>query len=323
MNNLFKKYYNSLLKPNEFSEVSDFVADKKNTLTIFSLMKIFWKEEMSQQDVPPKHNSELLGKIKGAIALDKQKQVNRKLRLYKWSLGAAAILILTLLVGNIFFYQSKQVEIAEQNITIPKGAKTSYSLPDGSLVWLNSGSTFSFPMQFGEKRKVKLVGEAFFKVVKGSKPFIVSTEYGDVEVKGTSFNVNAYTDVNSFATTLVEGSVAFKVKGSENEVTLKPGEQICKTDNGFVIKNVETKYFTSWKEGKLIFNREPFPSFIRKLERWYNVKIEYNNPKLDEIWYTGTIEMESISEVMEMISKAAPVSYSFNNKTRVFTIKAK
>jgi ferric-dicitrate binding protein FerR (iron transport regulator) len=122
---------------------------------------------------------------------------------------------------------------------------------------------------------------------------------------------------------LEEGVVVFNVKNIENEVTLKPGEQIEKTATGFNVKPVETRYFTSWKDGKLLFNREPFPSFIKKLERWYNVKIEYADTELDKLWYTGTIEMETISEVMEMISKAAPVKYSFNNKTRVFTIKAK
>jgi ferric-dicitrate binding protein FerR (iron transport regulator) len=142
-------------------------------------------------------------------------------------------------------------------------------------------------------------------------------------VKGTSFNVKAYADDNSFETTLEEGIVVFKVKNSLNEVTLRPGEQVVKTAKGFSVEQVETKYFTSWKEGKLLFYKEPFPSFIKKLERWYNVKIKYTDSKLNELWYTGTIEMEAISEVMEMISKAAPVSYSFNNKTRVFTIKAK
>jgi ferric-dicitrate binding protein FerR (iron transport regulator) len=142
-------------------------------------------------------------------------------------------------------------------------------------------------------------------------------------VKGTSFNVKAYNDDNSFEATLEEGVVAFKVKNTENEVTLQPGEQIEKTASGFNVKQVEPKYFTSWKDGKLLFNKEPFPDFIKKLERWYNVKIEYSDKELDKLWYTGTIEMETISEVMEMISKAAPVKYNFNNKTRVFTIKAK
>ena len=210
-----------------------------------------------------------------------------------------------------------------QTITTPYGAKTKITLPDGSLVWLNSGSTLSYPIKFSKSRPVSLVGEAYFRVEKNGKPFIVSTDYGAVEVKGTSFNVNAYSDDNSFETTLEEGVVDFKVKGSEKRVTLKPGEQIVKTQKGFILKQVKTKYFTSWKEGKLLFNREPFPDFIKKLERWYNVKIEYSDSGLDKLWYTGTIEMESISEVMQMISKVAGTTYSYNNKTEVFTIKAK
>jgi len=325
MKSIFKKYYHSTLRPDEFSKVSDFMADKKNEPLISEWMKPFWKEQLNENDVAPRSNPELLSRIKEAVFLDKQKKANKKISLYSWSLRVAAVLIVGLLISNVLFlHQSKETNLTQQiqTITTPYGAKTNYTLPDGSLVWLNSGSTFSYPAKFGNKRTVTLVGEAFFKVVKGSKPFIVSTDYGDVEVKGTSFNVKAYTDDNSFETTLVEGVVAFTAKNAKNEVTLKPGDQVSKTTDGYALTKVETKYFTSWKDGKLIFNREPFPSFIKKLERWYNVKIEYTDPALNELWYTGTIEMESISEVMEMISKAAPVSYSFNSKTRIFTIKS-
>jgi ferric-dicitrate binding protein FerR (iron transport regulator) len=266
------------------------------------------------------------GRIKAAIVLEKQKANRRKIKIYTWALRAAAVLLVALLFSNIFFFQrSEQNQLVEQLQTIvtPRGAKTNISLPDGSLVWLNSGSTLSYPTKFSKNRPVTLVGEAYFEVAKSEKPFVVTTAYGDVEVKGTSFNVKAYNDDNIFETTLEEGVVAFKVKDAENGVTLKPGEQVGKTNDGFTVKQVETLYFTSWKDGKLLFNREPFPGFIKKLERWYNVKIEYKDSELDELWYTGTIEMESISEVMEMISIAAPVTYSFNNKTRVFTIKAK
>ena len=325
MNILFKKYYHSVLRPDEFSETTEFIKDKKNDKVIKSLMKAYLKNELDNPDIELRKNPELFTRIKEAISKERQLASAKKIRLYTWGLRVAAILIAALLVSNIFFSQKINDNFAAQlqTITTPYGAKTKYILPDSSIVWLNSGSTFSYSLRFGKTRSVNLVGEAFFEVVKGSKPFIVNTEYGNVEVKGTSFNVKAYTDDNDFETTLIEGIVAFSVKDSENEVTLKPGEQIEKTENGYVIKPVETKYFTSWKEGKLLFNREPFPSFTKKLERWYNVKIEYNNPKLDELWYTGTIEMESISEVMEMISKAAPVTYHFDNKTRIFTIKSK
>ncbi len=326
MKSIFKKYYYSILHPDEFSKVSDFMADTQNESLISEWIKPLWEQELENENVDRPTNPELLSRIKEAIFLDKQKKANKKISLYSWSLRVAAVFIVALFISNVFFlHQSKKTILTRQmqTITTPYGAKTNYTLPDGSQVWLNSGSTFSYPSKFGRKRMVTLVGEAFFEVVKDSKPFIVSTKYGDVEVKGTSFNVKAYDDDNSFETTLVEGIVAFTAKNTKNEVTLKLGDQIINTSDGYEINRVETKYFTSWKDGKLIFNRESFPSFIKKLERWYNVKIEYTDPALNELWYTGTIEMESISEVMEMISKAAPVSYNFNSKTRVFTIKSK
>lgn len=326
MKNLFKKYYNSILSPDEFSEFSDYVSDKKNEPFIYRLMQPFWGREMNEAEVSPMENFSLYQKVNKAILRDKQKVARRKLRIYAWGLRVAAVLIVALLATNIFFlqkYGERQVAATIQKISTPYGAKTNFTLPDGSVVWLNSGSTLSYPSKFSTNRPVTLVGEAYFEVAKDSKPFIVSTDYGDVEVKGTSFNVKAYSDDNSFETTLEEGIVAFKVKNTQAEVTLKPGEQVLKTANGYSVKPVETKYFTSWKDGRLIFYKEPFPSFIKKLERWYNVKIEYADPNLDELWYTGTIEMESISEVMEMISVAAPISYDFDVKTRVFTIRAK
>lgn len=326
MKNLFKKYYRSVLRPEDVSEVSGFLANKKNESLIFSLMKPLWETEMKEKDTTPRQNPGLFERIKESVSSEKQKALQRKIEIYTWGMRAAAVLVIALIISNIFVWQQsvpKQLSSQLQTVTIPNGAKTNITLPDGSLVWLNSGSTLLYPAQFEKNRSVTLIGEAYFKVEKNGHPFIVSTNYGDIVVKGTSFNVKAYTDDNSFETTLEEGVVAFRVKNSENEVTLKPGEQVINTAEGFTIRQVETKYFTSWKEGKLLFNREPFPDFIKKLERWYNVKIQYSDPKLDEIWYTGTIEMESISEVMEMISKAAPVTYSFDNKTRIFTIKAR
>jgi len=326
MKNLFKKYYHSVLNPGEFSEISAFIGNNKNDSDIFNLMKPLWSEQMSESDAEPVTNPVLFNRIKESIWLEKQKAAQRKITVYVWGLRIAAVLVVALVISNLFFLSKPEQNnlVAQlQTITTPMGAKSKIVLPDSSIVWLNSGSTLSYPQQFGENRPVTLVGEAYFEVSKNEKPFLVSTQYGDVKVKGTSFNVKAYNDDNSFETTLEEGVVAFKVKNIENEVTLQPGEQIEKTASGFNVKQVETKYFTSWKDGKLLFNKEPFPDFIKKLERWYNVKIEYSDPELDKLWYTGTIEMETISEVMEIISKAAPVKYSFNNKTRVFTIKAK
>ena len=326
MKSLFKKYYHSVLRPDEFSEVSDYLSDKMKESIIYGLMKPFWDKEMNETDVTPCANPVLFEKIREAIWKNRHQAAQKKIKMYNWAMSAVAVLVVALLLSNIFFYKksdSNQLTSQLQTITTPYGAKTNITLPDGSSVWLNSGSTLSYPLKFGKSRSVTLVGEAFFEVEKDKKPFIVSAKEGDVVVKGTAFNVKAYADDNKYEATLVEGVIAFNTKNAKNGVTLKPGEQVAKTSKGFTIKQVETKYFTSWKEGKLLFKKEPFPSFMKKLERWYNVKIQYSDSELDKLWYTGTIEMETISEVMEMISKSAPVTYSFNNKTRVFTINAK
>jgi len=324
MKHLFKKYYHSILKPEEFREFIKLIQNKRNEAAVFSAMKPLWDQSIRGEEALPEPNPDLLQKLKVAILKEEGKAAQRKIRIYSTALAIAAVLIIGLIISNIFFYgQPLQNQLAEQiqTISTPYGARTKTQLPDGSTVWLNSGSELSFPSRFNEQRPVTLSGEAFFEVEKSDKPFVVSTTYGEVKVQGTSFNVKAFPDDASFETTLVEGKVILSDKKTGNETALQPGQQAILIKNSFDVKPVEVKFFTSWKEGKLIFSREPFPQFIKKLERWYNVKIEYSDPRLDDLWYTGTIEMESISEVMEMISKAAPVKTRFDNKTRIFTIK--
>jgi ferric-dicitrate binding protein FerR (iron transport regulator) len=324
MKQLFKKYFSSTLRPDEFGEFAKFVLDKRNEAAVYNEMKPFWNQNLAETEGLPENNPALLQQIKLAILRDERKYAQRKLKIYSIGLSVAAILVVGLIISTVFFYvQPRQNQFTEQiqTISTPFGARTATQLPDGSKVWLNSGSSLSFPSGFGDNRAVELTGEAFFEVEKSDKTFVVSTQYGEVKVQGTSFNVKAFADDPNFETTLVEGSVILTGKQAGTETTLQPGQQATLVNNSFVVQPVEVKFFTSWKDGKLIFSREPFPQFIKKLERWYNVKIEYSDPKLDKLWYTGTIEMESISEVMEMISKAAPVKTSFDNKTRVFTIK--
>ncbi|QGY47933.1 DUF4974 domain-containing protein [Maribellus comscasis] len=328
MKHLFKKYFNSTLYPDEFNKLTDFIHDKRNDSIIFKEIKPFWNTSLREDTGLVEPNQSLFRNIKKIIREEQHRSYQRKIKIYSWGLKIAAVLITGLLFSTIFFSlqtNPEEVHLSEslQTVTSPYGARTNITLPDGSIVWLNSGTKLSFPSRFDKTRPVKLVGEAYFEVVKNDRPFIVSTNYGEVKVKGTSFNVKAFSDDNSFTTTLEEGIVSLKGENSKDEVTLNPGQQAEQTDKGFLVTDVETKFYTSWKEGKLIFSKEPFPSLVKKLERWYNVKIEYNDSRLNQVWYTGTIEMESISEVMEMISKASPVSYNFNNKTRVFTIKLK
>jgi ferric-dicitrate binding protein FerR (iron transport regulator) len=247
-------------------------------------------------------------------------QPKRKLMLQRIASIAAAFILGVVLTFSLTEKVNTNTNFVTRNITTPFGAKTSFELPDGSFVWLNSGSVLSYPSGFGENRSVKLAGEAYFKVKKGERPFIVSTEFGDVEVKGTSFNVKAFKN-EIFETTLVTGVVNVKEKNTKKEVTLAPGQQVDIFDSQIRVKNVDTELYTSWKDGKLIFREEYLPTAVKRLERWYNVTIELDNdPRLSKIWYSGTLEMESFSEVLELLKVTAPITYNYNEKTRTIQL---
>jgi len=243
-----------------------------------------------------------------------------KTSVFRIATVAAAFLAGIFLTFLFFQFNTDNSNVVVQNITVPFGAKTNIVLPDGSKVWLNSGSNFSYPSEFGDNRPVTLTGEAFFEVEKDSKPFIVSTEYGDVMVKGTSFNVKAFKDEN-FETTLISGIVTVTEKNTNKTVTLSPGQQASIFNSHINVLNVDTEYYTSWKNGKLIFNEEYLPKAVKRLERWYNVTIQLDNdPRLSKIWYSGTLEMESFSEVLELLKVTAPIDFNYNEKTRTIRL---
>ncbi|HAQ21192.1 MAG TPA: hypothetical protein DCR40_18465 [Prolixibacteraceae bacterium] len=324
MDQLFRKYINSVINPEEYSKVSDFLASKKNEDIIYSLIKPHWDREMLEESEVQKPNPELRDKIIQAILISDRETVLRKLSVSRLKLRIAAILITGLIISTVFFIRksTKVQYVAEmQTISAPFGAKTNFTLPDGSLVWLNSGSSVSFISSFEKSRLVSLKGEAFFEVENNGNPFLVSTEYGDVEVKGTSFNVSAFAG-EYFQTTLLTGTVKVKEKRTGEEVSLQPGQQAGIYGTDFKVENVDTDMFSSWKDGKLIFRNENLLSVTKRLERWYNVKIELGSDKrLSEISYTGTLEMESFSEVLQLLKITAPIDYIYDEKTRTIRIE--
>lgn len=234
---------------------------------------------------------------------------------------AAAFFVGFIIAGFLLwdFDQKEEKNIFEQKISAPHGARTQFMLPDSSVVWLNAGSEIVFASSFENERGVRLEGEAYFEIKKRENPFVVTTAYGAVEVEGTSFNIAAYHDA-PFQTTLVEGKVNV-LTGNRKEVALRPGQQAVYEGEGCKVDVVDPELFISWTQGKLIFREDYLPQLATKLERWYNVDIEIGaDPRLQKINYTGTIEMETFSEVLNLLSVTAPVDYTWNEKTRVIKL---
>ena len=323
MDRLILKYLQSVCTAGEFEEFKiKFLQGKIDKDVSRLLHEHFHASIQNESDIPV--NRELWDRISKAIDEVESKASIRKLKLYSWSLRAAAVLVIGLFISTFFFYQrytSESQIVVNQRIMVPNGARSSLTLPDGSLVWLNSGSSLKYSGNFSKNRVVELEGEAYFNVEKSDVPFEVHVPYGKVTVTGTAFNVKAFSAGIEFETTVEEGTVIVSSPSCKSAASLKAGQQAKLGSAGWELTRVDTELYTSWKDGKIIFRNEYLPSVAKRLERWYNVKIQLDDdPRLNKINYTGTLEMESFSEVMELLCVTASINYTYNDKTRVIRI---
>jgi ferric-dicitrate binding protein FerR (iron transport regulator) len=261
-----------------------------------------------------------------------EKTRGRKVDLMNWMLRIAAVLSIPLLLSTIYFYQKSTALNADsqlmvtQNKTIntftaPAGAKTQVVLPDGSVSWLNSGSSLSVPATFeANRRELSLTGEAYFEVVKNEQaPMFVSTDQMTVKVYGTKFNVNAFGDDGTIRTTLVEGKVTLIPEKSTKEYLLEPGFTASYDLQSKKIKANEVEKmdaFTGWKDGKLLFQNEPFADIVNRLERWYNVDIQLSDPSLGNYNLYATFIDENIEQVLAIFASSIPIEVDYPKRKK-------
>jgi len=168
-------------------------------------------------------------------------------------------------------------EIAYNTIAVPRGGKYNISLPDGTQVWLNSGSSMNYPVVFnGKTRMVTLQGEAYFEVAKNkAMPFIVNALSSKITVLGTHFNIKAYATSASVNTTLLEGSV--RLSNSSQSVALVPGQQghIDEHNARIRVSKANLTRAVAWKNGYFMFQDDTIEQIMEQISRWYNVDVVY------------------------------------------------
>lgn len=225
------------------------------------------------------------------------------------------------LVYKISSTPSGKKDPALNTIETPRGGQYQIRLQDGTKVWLNAASKLTYPQSFTAalNRKVTLSGEAYFEVAKDkTHPFIVETAGQLVKVLGTHFNINSYTDEGDTKTTLLEGSV--KVSGL-TEIVLKPGQQATFKAGDLRIAEVNTENVIAWKNGEFEFANEPLESIMRKISRWYDVEVIYQNPELkNEIFSGGISRFELVSDVLKKLSLTEVVKFKIEGR-RIFVMK--
>ncbi|MEJ7691500.1 FecR domain-containing protein [Daejeonella sp.] len=199
-----------------------------------------------------------------------------------------------------------KIKTVYNTIETPVGGKFQLNLADGSKVWLNSASSLRFPVIFtDDTREVELKGEAYFEVSKDiHKKFSVRSGNQSVEVLGTHFNINAYSDESAITTTLIEGKVRVIELNTKESQILKPGEQ-SKVDRSIRIQRTsDTQIEVAWKDGYFYFDNAGIETVMRQLGRWYGITAKYEG-RLPEHHFSGAISTNlTLLEVLEILEKS-------------------
>lgn len=203
-------------------------------------------------------------------------------------------------------------------LEIPRGGEYLLTLSDGTMIYLNSESTLSFPVKFqGKERKVYLTGEAYFKVAKNTEhPFVVTAGELEVLVTGTTFGVRAYKDEKDIQTTLESGQVTVRVEGKS--VKLVPNKQVLfnKSTMGLEVRDVDVDLYLAWADGRLVYDNCPLEKILTDLGRWYNIDVFYSRDELRE--YNFSLNMkkhEEFTQVLELIGKTGEVQFEIKDNT--------
>ncbi|MEQ3163875.1 FecR family protein [Parabacteroides goldsteinii] len=238
----------------------------------------------------------------------------------------AAVVAITL-GGSYFYYQSSLEKelMAMQTITVPAGQRINITLVDGTNVWLNARTSLSYPVKFGKNnRQVVLDGEAYFDVTKDkSKPFIVQTKNYNVEVLGTQFDVNAYSETGEFETTLMSGSVKVaSASDSTQKITLKPNNKVFLQDGKLHVTAVDDYNPYRWKEGLICFKNETFTSIMKDFEKYYGLTIQVKNKNVFKYVYTGKFrQTDGIDYALRVLQKDIKFTYQRDDENQIIYIE--
>lgn len=269
----------------------------------------------------------------------------------KFSFKKIAIIaaVTTIIIATFFTLSSTKSsgkEAAKEElfseVKTTRGARNKMKLPDGSDVWLNAGSKLSYSKDFEKgKREVNLIGEAFFDVVHDpGRPFIIHTAAINIKVLGTQFNVKAYDEDETTETSLLRGSVEiYLINDTAKKYILKPNEKLVLSNKLTVeasenkpyqkggpflpeIKNLSflqddnnTNIESSWTRNILSFEDELFSEVAKKMERWYDVTIVFQNKRREKEFISGAFENESLEQALNALKFSTGFDYKIDGKT--------
>lgn len=324
--------------PDELSELAALSAQHADKARTGDTLEQVWQQ--ATPEISGDEAQRLLALLEQRLPELKDTPVTAPVRHWRARLAWAAGILLLLSAGGYFLFTTHTKKIAVHEVVANRGTRSQVTLPDGTLVWLNAGSKLVYDDDYGvHKRLLQLEGEAYFDVVRQADiPFEVQVKDATVKVLGTTFNLRAYPDEAVVETALISGSVQLQYQQgtTPHQALLKPGQKLLLTRNPDATNTFTAQWGQlwsqpkqdvneiAWKDNTLSFNKESFSSLAARLERWYNITIVFDHPRLKKLEFTGSIKGEQIKEVMTVLSRSSgQFTYHYDQASRVLRISSK
>lgn len=315
------------------------------------ILKAYWERDRGEYEA----NTAMFKKVTDKIRAEESELAGEvpKNRRMVWYSTAAAVILLTigLFAWHYFLPSAPDRKVLAVNwlhrATQP-AKKSVLTLPDGTVVTLNSATSITYPERFGDSiREVYMDGEAYFDVTRDPQhPFIIHANKMNIRVLGTSFNVKSYQNEPLSEASLISGSVEVTLNDRPSDrIILKPKEKLIVQNSGtfrrpvnkgaampaldtsgkgirysltnltYFPNTVKTVIETSWMENKLVFSDKDFAQLSGQLERWYGIHIEFGNEKVKEYRFTGFFEKESLPQALNVLKMIEPFNYRIADST--------
>lgn len=307
----------------ERQKILDWIEENEANRKTFNRLKNLWVlSHLPQTKADEKNIKKFSSRL--------HRKINIK-QLVWWSAAASVILLISLTAYQKINHYESQIEflnnqqVTELEYKTNKGIKGKITLPDGSVISLNSDSYLKCPSKFsGDSRNIEFSGEGFFEVVKNpEKPMIIKLD-NDIKVivKGTKFNLSSYKNDKNVSALLLSGAITIIKDGQQGnkEIHVKPNEKIyiAKIDKKInLTEPIEILPTIGWKDGWLIFDETPMDEVLRKLERWHGIQFVVEDKEVLKQRFTARFKEESISQILEMMNKVSLISYELHDTTAV------
>jgi ferric-dicitrate binding protein FerR (iron transport regulator) len=293
-------------------KIQEWLANNPEIEGLEQASKEYWNS------IPPQKDTSTIVALKRVNTKIGVHPIEKKIIPLNHFLRVAAIFIFLIGISGIWFYLKQHDHPAMVEILAEYGETKKVTLPDQTVVWLNAGSSLTYPAEFQNKiRSVGLSGEAFFSVTKNkSKPFVVETKNLTVKVLGTKFNLKAYPNEHQTIATLQEGKIEVQADKQQKR-QLIPNEQLVyngKTSTLKVIK-INPNDIPNWKSGKLRFAEATLAEILVTLERHFNISFDINK-SIDLTTEHYTIKFEKNETTKQILEVLADITGTFSYSTK-------